>query len=74
MGSAELYWGRYCTIISIILIDKGEEELTLRRRRKYQRNNSAGKDKHSLIVNPKFRARQKIKGQPKKKRLVKFAR
>ena len=62
----------------MVFIDKGEDELTLRRRRKYQRNNSAGKDKHSLIVNPKFRARQKIKGQPvegrKKKRLVKFAR
>ena len=58
----------------LLSIDKGEDELTLRRRRKYQRINSAGMDKHSLIVNPKFRARQKIKGQPKKKRLVKFAR
>ena len=55
-----------------------KDEILLRRRRKYQRKGGAGKDKHSLIVNPKYRARQKIKSQSaeerKRKRLVKFTR
>ena len=60
------------------VIDKVEDELILRRRRKFQQKGGAAKDKHSLIVNPMFRARQKITSQlveeRKKKRLVKFAR
>ena len=60
------------------VIDKVEDELILRRRQKFQQKGGAAKDKHSLIVNPMFRARQKIKSQlveeRKKKRLVKFAR
>ena len=67
-----------CAVISTVSIVKVEEEPILRRRRKYQRKGGAAKDKHSLIVNPKFRARQKIQSLSvegrKKKRLVKFAR